>query len=292
MRRLRAVGLTAAALESSAVARGSGQHPESGWSFEPVAGAILFLSILLYCRGLSRMSSAQRQSVAPPWRIASYCAAAGILIIALFSPLDSWADESFAWHMAQHLMLMLAAAPLLALANTHLVSLFAFPLPRRRTIGRYVSGAPGVRRAATDRFSPLIVAILFAAGLWLWHAPRMYDAALADPALHTLEHLTFLITAAVFWRMVSNAGDRRLDLGSAILLTVLVGLQANLLALLLVLAPSPIYSAYSANGLSDQQIGGLLMLGPASLIFLGATIRSISRFVRSGPPASQGASAR
>lgn len=286
MRRLRSFGLTATALASSASAHGSSHNLESGWNFEPVAGAILFLSAFLYSLGISRMNGTQRRSVAPPWRMACYAGAFGILILTLFSPLDSWADESFAWHMAQHLMLMLAAAPLVAMANTHLVSLFAFPLARRRVIGRFVSGAPGFRRAVTDRFSPLMAAILFAAGLWLWHAPRMYDAALADPALHTLEHLTFLVTAAVFWRMVSSAGDRRLDLGSAILLTVLVGLQANLLALLLVLAPSPIYSAYSANGLSDQQIGGLLMLGPASLIFLGSTIRSISRFVQSGPAPS------
>ena len=79
-----------------------------------------------------------------------------------------------------------------------------------------------------------------------------------------------------------DAGDRRLDLGSAVLLTVLVGLQANLLALLLVLAPTEIYSAYAANDLRDQQIGGLLMLGPASLIFLGATVRAVTRLVQTG----------
>lgn len=235
------------------------------------------------------MSNVQRRAVAPAWRVACYCGAVGILVLALFSPLDALADEKFAWHMAQHLLLMLAAAPLLALANTHLVSLFALPLSLRRVVGRYVSGAPGMRQAGTHRFSPLIAAVIFAAGLWLWHAPRMYDGALADPALHTLEHLTFLITSAVFWRMVSTAGDRRLDLGSAVLMTVLVGLQANLLALLLVLAPTEIYSAYAANDLRDQQIGGLLMLGPASLIFLAATVRAITRLVQAGGDRGRGA---
>lgn len=271
-----------AAIASSAVARGADRSADAGWSFEPLAGAILSLSIVLYCLGRSRMSDVQRRALAPRWRAACYYGAVGILVLALFSPLDSLADQKFAWHMAQHLMLMLAAAPLLALANTHLVSLFALPLSLRRIVGRYVSGAPGMRQAGTHRFSPVIAAIIFIAGLWLWHAPRMYDGALANPTLHTLEHLTFLVTSAVFWRMVSTAGDRRLDLGSAILLTVLVGLQGNLLALLLVLAPTEIYSAYAANDLRDQQIGGLLMLGPASLIFLGATIRAVTRLVRIG----------
>lgn len=274
--------MIAATVASSAAAHVVGGHDDPGWGLEPLAAMILSLSAFLYCVGRLRMTVAQRRALAPPWRAACYCSAACIIVLALFSPLDALADRKFSWHMAQHLMLMLLAAPLLALANTHLVSLFAFPLSPRRAIGRYVSGAPGLRPAATHRLSPILAAVLFAAGLWLWHAPQMYDAALANSTLHTLEHLTFLVTSAVFWRMVSTAGNRRLDIGSAVLLTVLVGLQANLLALLLVLAPSPIYAAYAANDLSDQQIGGLLMLGPASLVFLGSTIRAITRLVQAG----------
>lgn len=63
--------------------------------------------------------------------------------------------------------------------------------------------------------------------------------------------------------------------------------MSRLLALLLVLAPSPIYSAYATNDLHDQQIGGLLMLGPASLIFLGASVRAIFRFVQAGKIAAR-----
>jgi hypothetical protein len=44
--------------------------------------------------------------------------------------------------------------------------------------------------------------------------------------------------------------------------------------------------------LIDQQIGGLLMLGPASLIFLAATVRAITRFVQAGPVATRGTSIR
>ena len=88
--------------------------------------------------------------------------------------------------------------------------------------------------------APVIAALAFAAGLWLWHAPRMYDAALADPALHTIEHLTFLVTSAVFWRMVSTAGDRRLDGLSAVVIVTLIALQGNLLAALITLAPQPL----------------------------------------------------
>ncbi|WP_114226955.1 MULTISPECIES: cytochrome c oxidase assembly protein [Sphingomonas] len=251
------------------------------WTIEPLAAFLLGMSLSLYSTGRWRMSDPQRRAAAPPWRAGCYYAAAATMVVALFSPLDELADRSFAWHMTQHLLLMLAAAPLLALGNTHLVSLFAFPLRLRRLLGLQLTRLPGVRRASSDRRSPLVATMLFAAGLWLWHAPRMYDAALDDAALHTLEHLTFLVTSAVFWRMVLHAGDRRLDAGTAVLLSVVAGFQANLLAALIVLAPDPIYSAYSLNDPSDQQIGGLLMLVPASLVFLAATVHSIFRLLRS-----------
>ncbi|HSQ99622.1 MAG TPA: cytochrome c oxidase assembly protein, partial [Sphingomicrobium sp.] len=124
MRRFRTFGLIAAAVASGAVAHGVGNHPEPGWNVEPVAGAILVLSVILYSWGLFQMTGVQRRALAPPRRVACYWVAVGVIVLALFSPLDSLADRSFAWHMAQHLLLMLAAAPLLAFANTHLAFLF------------------------------------------------------------------------------------------------------------------------------------------------------------------------
>lgn len=270
----------ATALPMAAVQAHGGQEESSGWSVEPLAAILLILSITLYCTGLANMTTGQRRAIAPPWRAGCYFGAVGILVLALFSPIDAFADDSFAWHMLQHLLLMLAAAPLLSLANTHLVSIFALPLGPRRTVAKKVSGAPGLKSAANARLSPFTAAALFAAGMWLWHSPKMYDAALADPTLHTIEHLTFLLTSVVFWRMVLHAGDRRLDPGSAILLTVIVGLQANLLAALILLAPEVIYSTYQGAGLVDQQIAALLMFVPASLVFLAATIYSLQKLVR------------
>ncbi|MDY7524613.1 cytochrome c oxidase assembly protein [Sphingomonas sp. 10B4] len=252
---------------------------ESGWSFEPLAAVLLTCSVALYALGWARMRASARQAIAPWWRVSAYVAAVVTLIIALFSPLDAAADTSFAWHMAQHLMLMLLAAPLMALANTHLVALFALPIGPRRRIGRLVNRAPGVRSGASSRSAPIWAAVAFALGLWLWHAPAAYDLALADPALHTIEHLTFLVTSAIFWRMVSTSGDRRLDGGSAIVLVTLVGLQGNLMAALITLAPTPIYQHYTTGGLADQQVAGLLMWVPAGLLYLGSTCWAIYRLV-------------
>lgn len=261
-----------------ALAHGAERSP-SGWSAEPLALALLLTSSLFYTLGYRRMSSSQRSAIAPMWRVGAYAGAVAIIVVALFSPVDARADSSFSWHMLQHLLLMLGAGPLLALANTHLVALMALPLISRRQVGRTVNRTPGVRLGASSRLAPAMAALAFAAGLWLWHAPRAYEAAIESPVLHTLEHLTFVVTSAIFWRMVSTAGNRRLDGLSAIVLVTLVGLQGNLLAALITLAPQPLYSSYVSNALSDQQIAGLLMWIPAGLIYLATTTRVLFKLM-------------
>ena len=277
--------LTGLAWPTAALAHGDVAHSASGdaygWSFEPVAAALLGLSVIVFAIGYRRMSSRQRTVIAPRWRIGCYALAVVCLVVALFSPLDARADSSFAWHMAQHLMLMLIAGPLLAMANVHLVALFALPLVPRRVVAKSVNRTPGVKAGGSNRMAPFLAAAGFAAGLWLWHAPRLYEGALLDPQLHTLEHLTFLITAAIFWRMVSTSGDRRLDPATAIVLVTLVALQGNLLAALITLSPEPLYSTYAARPLTDQQIAGLLMWVPAGIVYLASSLFAITRLISS-----------
>lgn len=272
-------GCAVAVVSSLARAHTGDQGDDSGWSFDPIIATLLLMSCTLQFVGRTRMRAA-RQRVAPLWRATAFWAAIGVLIIALFSPLDAKADSSFAWHMSQHLLLMLVAAPLLAVSNAHFVALYAFPLRWRRRIGRAVGIMPGVRQGPRRWLSPWIAATAFIAGLWLWHAPVMYEAALAHRWIHTAEHLVFLVTATIFWRMVATAGDRRLSAPASVLLITIVGLQGNLMAALITLAPMPIYATYAGpGGLTDQQIAGLIMWVPAGLIYLVSTLWSLQKIM-------------
>ena len=267
-----------ATLASSAVRAATPDAGDGGWSFDPLVVALIAVPTILYVWGLARAGTVRR-AFAPTWRVACWFAAVAVLWLALLSPLDGLADASFAWHMGQHLALMLVAAPLLAASNAHLVILHVFAVPWRRRLGRFVGAVPGVRGGGHHRAAPWLAALAFAAGLWLWHAPALYDAALANETVHTFEHMTFLLTAAVFWRMVSSAGDRRLDAGTAIILVTLTGLQGNLMAALITLAPVPIYAYHGPDALSDQQTAGLLMWVPAGLVYLASTIWAIHRLI-------------
>jgi cytochrome c oxidase assembly factor CtaG len=271
-------GLTGLALLVPALAAAHDPSAPAGWRVDPWIGALMLASVLVQVAGLRAMRN--RRAIAPNARILAYVVAMATLVLALFSPLEAWAARSFAWHMLQHLLLMLVAAPLLALSNAHFVALFALPPRWRAAVGRAVGWLPGAGAGARHPAGPWIAALAFAMGLWLWHAPALYEAALHARALHSAEHLVFLLTAAVFWRMVVTAGNRRLSPGAAIVLVTLVGLQGNLMAALITLAPQPLYPSYALAGLEDQQRAGLLMWIPAALVYLASTVFVLARLMR------------
>ena len=121
-----------ATLLSNAAAFGHANAADVGWNIEPLAFALLLLTSAIYLLGRRRMNETQRRLIAPPRRTAAYWSAVLVLVLALFSPIDTRSESSFAWHMFQHLLLMLGAGPLFAISNLHLVALFILPLAYRR----------------------------------------------------------------------------------------------------------------------------------------------------------------
>jgi cytochrome c oxidase assembly factor CtaG len=111
------------------------------------------------------------------------------------------------------------------------------------------------------------------AGLWAWHAPALYDLALRSPWVHRAEHVVFLGTWFLFWRLALDRGSpRRLARGADVVFVVSGGLAAGALGAILALAPLPLYPAYltttAAWGLTplqDQRLAGLLMWVPTGV---------------------------
>jgi cytochrome c oxidase assembly factor CtaG len=63
-----------------------------------------------------------------------------------------------------------------------------------------------------------LVWVLHATALWAWHAPALYQAALADPLVHALGHASLLGAAGLFWWSgLQPTGHRRLDSGLGVL---------------------------------------------------------------------------
>ncbi len=282
---MRRLALLIALAAGPAFAHEAGGAEPASWFDDPLVEALLLVAIALYALGFAAMR-ARRPRKAPVGgtRTAAFAAAILVLIAALLSPIDALAETSFAVHMAQHLLLIVVVAPLLAYSDAHLVLLRAFPRTARRRIGRTVASIPGVRQAGQRKVAAWIAAGLFVATMWIWHVPAAYDWALRNPAMHVVEHLTLLATATFFWRVILTSGNRRLDPATAVILVSLVGLQGSFLAALIMFAGHPLYGAYAGNPLDDQVLAGLLMCIPASFVYLGSTVWALSRMLRNGSP--------
>jgi len=95
------------------------------WDVDPFVSGLLLVVAAAYVAGSSRQWMERRQPRSAAARAAAFGAGMLVLVMTLLSPLDAWGDELFAAHMAQHLMLMMVAPPLLLLGRPFIVALWA-----------------------------------------------------------------------------------------------------------------------------------------------------------------------
>jgi len=216
------------------------------------------------------------------------------LVVALLSPLDELAETLFTAHMAQHELLMVVAAPLIALSSPLVAYLWALPRGGRRAVVTATRRRGAVMMWAAITAAP-VVWLLHGLALWIWHMPALYDAAVENEAVHAVQHLCFFSTAALFWWGMSHGRYGRGGYGAAVVYVFATAVHSGVLGALLTFSPHVWYPLYersaSTSGLTpleDQQLAGLLMWVPASLIFIagglyffGAWLRESERRVRS-----------
>jgi putative membrane protein len=196
-------------------------------------------------------------------RVAAFAGGALALAAALSPPLESAAERRLAPHMVQHVLLWLVAAPLLV-AGEPVGTLARLMGPRR--LGRLVPRWVWRVRAWTGTGSGLIAVWgLATATLWAWHLPAAYEAAVARPWLHGLEHLSLLATAMLFWWSLA-AARRGAGEGAALVSLVLSGLQSAALGALLTFSAVPWYEPYPS--VEDQQLAGAVMWVAGGLVYL------------------------
>jgi putative membrane protein len=177
--------------------------------------------------------------------------------VALLSELHHYAERLLWAHMVQHELLMVVAAPLLVLGKP--VEAWRWVVPLR------------MPKLLSD---PAFAWGLHALGIWLWHVPPLFEAAVANPWLHLAQHTSFFVPAAIFWWAVLAPGSRQ-PAGLAALFTTM--LHTGALGALMTFSRSPWYAGYA---LEDQQLAGLVMWVPAGVAYPAAALFLISRWLR------------
>jgi len=200
--------------------------------------------------------------------------------------LHELSEELFAVHMVQHELLMLVAAPLIALSGPLIAYLWMLPAGSRRRV------ASAVRRrwaaaAWTAITAPAAVWLLHGLALWVWHLPSLYEAAIRSEAVHVAQHLSFFLSAALFWWGLAHGRYGRAGYGVAVMYIFATGVHSGVLGALLTFSPRvwyPIYQsttgAFGLTPLEDQQLAGLVMWVPASAIFVAGGLLFFAAWLR------------
>jgi len=182
---------------------------------------------------------------------------AGWTIVAacLLSPLCALSVALFASRVAQHMILLLVAAPLIA---------SGLPRPDR--------GSKGLWPAAAAFF----------AALWFWHMPASYDATLHSTPLYWVMHVSLFGSGLWLWRELIGHDAR--DTPNVLAAGIATSVQMGLLGAVLTLGNHAWFAvhylttqAWGLSPLEDQQLGGVLMWVPGCLLLLWASLRSFHR---------------
>jgi putative membrane protein len=208
------------------------------------------------------------------------------LAIALLSPLDEWAETLFVAHMAQHELLMVVAAPLIALSSPLVALLWALPPVARHWLVDSVR-RPAIVAGWAILTAPATVWMLHALALWIWHLPSLYEAALEHEGIHAVQHLCFFLTASLFWWSLVRGRYGRFGYGAAVVYLFGTALHSGVLGALITFSPDVWYPLYASNSrawgltpLEDQQLAGLLMWVPAGLVFAAGGLAFFAAWLR------------
>lgn len=196
-------------------------------------------------------------------QVGLFSAALVAMAAVLLPPVAPRAESGLVAHMDQHVVLLVVAAPLLALGAPLPAMLWALPERARRPASALWRGVRRNHRRhwPTWAGASLVVSAAVMAG---WHAPGPYQAALADRSLHAAEHVTMVLTATGFWWAVGLGAPR--PKGASVAVVFLAALPGTALGAALTLAQRPWYRAYPS--LADQQLAGVVMWGFAGLAYV------------------------
>jgi cytochrome c oxidase assembly factor CtaG len=242
----------------------------------PIVGVAV--AAALYALGGRGGPAGRRERSERRWRTPLFAAGLATVVLSTSGPFDRLADSLFSMHMVQHVLLIEVAAPLIVLSRPWNRLWRPFPLSYRRAaaggIARGAWAAP-VRLIGRWLVIPTVAFVLMNGVFLLWHVPWLYDAALSSPAVHDLEHLTFFLTALLFWAHVLGDGPfrARLALPGRAVYAIGAMLVGWVLAVVIAMAPSPLYAHYAdlarrplgLSGLADQQLAAGIMWVPASV---------------------------
>jgi putative membrane protein len=243
------------------------------WSFDPFLIVVAVL-VIWHEIGLARLARRSRPDRTAQRRRRSWLFYAGlaVLLLAVVSPVDYWADGYFFVHMFQHMLLMFAAPTLVVAGAPWQPLLDGLPGRAGQAVTRGVlrgGWSRPLRAAGAFLLRPWVSVTLFSLVMIVWHVPALFDLAQNNQYVHIwLMHGSFFIAGVLFWLQFipSPPFRRRMSLPAqvAALVTtnVVMWVLAMSMSILTQVSWYPVYDHVPGVTLApfaDQQIGAAIL---------------------------------
>jgi putative membrane protein len=257
-----------------------------GWTWQPIPTLAIGATVVWWLWAVRRVDAVHPNNPVPRRRTVAFLAGMLALAFALISGIERYDTSLFAVHMVQHVLLMLVAAPLLALAAPiTLVLRLSSGATRRRWLIPFLHS-----RAVRLLGHPLVAWVAFAVMMWATHFSPLFNAALEDPLIHDLEHMLYLSVALLFWwpAVALDPAPWRMSHPARIGYLFTQMTQNTFLAVVILNATAVLYPHYATlvrpwgmAALEDQRLAAGIMWIAGDAIFLTAILAVVAGWMRS-----------
>ena len=256
-------------------------HVTATWETPPTVLIGVALALVLFVQAFVRLR--RRRAEHAPWtRALLFAAGLALLVVPLVSPLDHIGDEQLlSAHMLQHVLIGDAAPALLVTAVRGPLLFFLLPPALLRPLAAFRP----LRAFLSVLLRPLVSLGLWAVAIVAWHVPTAYDYAAANPLVHDLEHVSFVVAGTLAWtQLVDPARHGRLRRPQRVFFALAMLALAQPLVDVLLFSSGAAYPRYAAHpdrlfGLSpltDQRLAGVVMM-VEQLLTLGICVALLLR---------------
>jgi cytochrome c oxidase assembly factor CtaG len=246
------------------------------WQFNASALGLILLTGVIYVCGWHKLHRQMPQRFGSA-RLVAFASGLGVIVVAIASPLDAFANLLLVAHMIQHLLLLMVAPPLILYGAPYLPILRGLPSRLfKHGVGPFLA-SPGLQKFGRWLTHPLVCWLTFTITSLTWHVPRFYELALRSPFWHEAEHLCFLGAALLFWWPVIQPWPSRAQWPrwAMIPYLFLADFQNTALAAFLIFCDRVVYQSYAVvprlmnlSPLEDQAAAGAVMWVPGSMAYL------------------------
>ncbi len=257
----------------------------TGWQLDPFLLLPLGFVAYMYGLGVKRVNRLHPKAHVQRQRILCFYSGIGALIVALVSPLAAYDTDLFSLHMAQHMLLIMVAAPLLLMGTPITLALRAASPSLRKGLLLPLLHSHVVRAISF----PVVTWFALAATMWITHYSPVFNDALENVWWHRLEHIWYMTVALLFWWPVVALDPAPMRLPHPVrLLYIFTQMPQNSFLGVSIYGTNHVIFPHYANlvrtwgtdALSDQQIAGAIMWMVGDMGFLAAFVAVTVSWVR------------